>query len=142
KISGAGITGKSMQKNLSGQFNFSFTNANIQIVNPQLKGFLVPIATFLGAPDLLDSPISQLDMRGNIASGKINVDQLLLVSEAFVAQSAGPISIADDLMKSTFSGWPMHFWVQSSLAQKIRIAPKSTSPDQKYAALPDFIQVT
>src|SRR5207249_68155 len=89
QISGAGVTGKSMQKNLSGQFDLSFTNANIQIVNPQLKGFLIPIAAFLGAPELLDSPINQLDMHGQIGGGKINVGQLLLVSEAFVAQSAG-----------------------------------------------------
>lgn len=81
-------------------------------------------------------------MRGNIGGGKINVDQLRLVSEAFLAESAGPISITDDLMKSTFEHWPMHFSIRRSLAQKIRIAPKNVPADQKFAPLPDFIQVT
>jgi uncharacterized protein involved in outer membrane biogenesis len=142
QVKGAGVTGTSMQKNLSGQFNFNFTNANIQIVGDKLKGFLMPIAIFLGAPDLLESPLNQMAMRGNIGGGKINVDQLSLVSEAFVAQSAGPITITDELMKSTFDQWPMNFYIRRSLAQKVRIAPKNAPADQKYVALPQFIQVT
>jgi len=141
QINGAGVTGTSMKKSLGGQFTFNFTNANIQIVNPQLRGFLTPIAVFLGVPDLLNSPVNQVVSAGQIANGKISLSQLRLVSEAFLAESKGDIAIADDLMQSTFNNWPMHFSIRSSLAQKIRIAPQAASPGQPYAALPDFIQV-
>jgi len=141
KVTGAGVTGPSLQKNLGGQFSLNFTNANIQIVNPQLRGFLLPIATFLGAPELLNSPINQISSLGQIANGKIVIQQLALVSAAFLAESKGQISIADDLMKSTFDNWPMHFSIVRSLAQKVRIAPQNTPADQPYVALPDFIQV-
>lgn len=141
KVTGAGITGTSMQKNLGGGFSLNFTNANIQIVNAQLRGFLLPIATFLGAPELLNSPINQISSSGQIANGKIAITQLALVSGAFLAESKGQISIADDLMKSTFNNWPMHLAIDRALAQKVRIAPKNAPADQPYVPLPDFIQV-
>jgi len=141
QIAGSGVTGASMKQSLGGHFSFNFTNANIQIVNPQLRGFLLPIATFLGAPDLLDSPINQIDTRANVINGKISMNQLKLVSEAFLAESKGDITIADDLMKSTFNDWPMHFSIRSTLAQKVRIAPKTSATNETYTPLPDFIKV-
>ncbi len=141
KVTGAGVTGTSMKKYLGGRFDLIFTNANIQIVNPQLKGFLGPIATFLGAPELLDTPINQISTSGQIGNGKISIAQLALVSGAFLAESKGDITIADDLMKSPINNWPMRFSVNRTVAQKVRIAPKNTPADQPYVPLPDFIQV-
>ncbi len=142
KVTGAGVTGSSMKKSLSGQLGLNFTNANIQIVNPQLRGFLMPIAAFLQAPELLDSPVNQLLADAHIGNGKISVTQLRLISEAFVAESKGDVNITDELMQSTFEHWPMHLSLRRSLAQKVRIAPQNTPENQPYVALPDFIQVT
>lgn len=141
KVTGAGVTGASMKKTLAGQFSFNFTNANIQIVNKQLKSFLAPIAAFLGAPELLNSPINFVVTQGQIGGGKIALNDLLLASDAFVAQSRGDISIADDIKNSTFDHLPMHFSINRSLASKIRIAPKTTATNEAYLPLPDFIQV-
>jgi len=78
-----------MKKTLGGQLGLNFTNANIQIVNPQLRGFLTPIAAFLQAPELLDTPVNQFLADARIGNGKISVTQLRLISEAFVAEVEG-----------------------------------------------------
>jgi hypothetical protein len=44
KIRGAGVTGPSLQKNLAGALNLSFTNAEIQLVGARAKALLTPIA--------------------------------------------------------------------------------------------------
>jgi len=116
KVTGAGVTGTSMKKTLAGQLGLNFTNANIQIVNPQLRGFLTPIAAFLQAPELLDSPVNQFFTDAHIGNGKVSVTQLRLISEAFVAESKGDVNITDDLMQSTFEHWPMHLSLRRSLA--------------------------
>jgi len=142
KLNGAGTTGASMKKSLGGQLGFNFTNANIQIVNPQMRGFLTPIAAFLQVPELLNSPVNQLLTDARIANGKISITQLRVISDAFMAESQGDVNIADDLMQSTFQHLPMHLSLRRSLAQKVRIAPQNAPENQPYVALPDFIQVT
>jgi hypothetical protein len=141
RIIGAGITGTSMQKNLGGQFAFSFTNANVQVASPLWKGFLTPIALVLGAPDLVNTPLSWLDTRAQIGKGRIDVTQFQVVSDSFTADTAGEIKIADVFMDSPLDKWPMHFYLRSSFAKRIRMFPKNTSPDAQYAKLPDFIKV-
>jgi len=141
-VTGAGVTGTSLKKYLGGQFSLALTNAAVQISNEQLKGFLIPIATFLGASDLLDSPMNQLVTTGQMGNGKIGITQVSIFTGAFAAETKGDVLIADDVMKSTFNNWPMHLSVSRAIAQKVRIAPKNTPADQPYVALPDFIQVT
>ena len=55
-ISGAGITGASLQKNLTGQFDVNSTNLNLNVVNiksPMLKTLINVVA---GIPELLRNP--------------------------------------------------------------------------------------
>jgi len=141
QIKGAGITGVNLQKNLSGELAFNFTNANIRIASPRLKAFLTPIALLLTAPDLLDSPLSWVGAGARLGNGKINVSQFNLVSESFTADTGGDLPIADVLMDSPINKWPMHFYARRAVAQRIRLLPKGTPPDAKYAKLPDFIKV-
>ncbi len=141
QIKGAGVTGSSLRKNLSGNLGLNFTNADIQIVGPRLRGFLAPIATALNAPGLLNSPLHWAGFDAKLGEGKIGFSQLALVSPAFAAATKGEIPIADDLMKSKLQNWPMSFQLDRSLAEKLSLAPKNTPTNATHVPLPDFIKV-
>lgn len=141
QLKGAGVTGPSLRKNLSGNLGLNFTNADIQIVGPRLKGFLTPIAAALNAPGLLNSPLHWAGFDAKVGEGKIGFSQLALVSPAFAAATKGEIPMADDLMKSRLQNWPMNFQLDRALAEKLRLAPRDTPTNAAHVALPDFIKV-
>ena len=126
---------------MQGQLGFSLTNANVQIASPRLKSFLNPIALVLGAPDLLNSPLSWIGAAAQAGGGKINLEQFNLASPTFTADTQGDIRIADALTDSPLEKLPMHFYLRRDLAQKIKMMPKNTPPDAAYVKLPEFIQV-
>jgi hypothetical protein len=140
-VKGAGVTGASLRKSLAGHLNLSFTNANIQIASPRLKGFLAPIAAALNAPGLLDSPLKHVLFASTLGTGKIKLDQFGALSPAFVAATQGEIPIADDLMASKLNNWPMTFQLERSLAEKLRLGPKDLPTNAVYSPLPDFVRV-
>jgi len=141
QLKGAGVTGPSLRKNLSGNLGLNFTNADIQIVSTRLKGFLTPIATALNAPGMLNSPLHWAGFDAKVSDGKIGFSQLALVSPAFAAATKGEIPIADDLLKSKLQNWPMSFQLDRALAEKLRLAPRDTPTNATQVALPDFIKV-
>ena len=141
RLKGQGITGVNLRTNLQGQLGFSLTNANVQIASPRLKSFLNPIALVLGAPDLLNSPLSWIGAAAQAGGGKINLEQFNLASPTFTADTQGDIRIADVLTDSPLEKLPMHFYLRRDLAQKIKMMPKNTPPDAAYVKLPEFIQV-
>jgi hypothetical protein len=141
KIDGAGVTGASLRKSLGGHLGLSFTNADIQIIGPRLRGFLAPIAAAINAPGLLNSPLHWVACDAQMGTGKINLSQLALVSPAFAAATKGDLSIADNLGASQLSKWPMTFQLERKLAEKIQLAPKDTPTNVAFVALPEFIKV-
>ena len=141
QLKGAGTTGPSLKKNLSGQCNFAFTNANIQIVSPRLKGFLTPIALLLNAPDLLDSPLNWVALNSQVGEGKVKANALSLVSPSFAMHTAGEMLISDVLTNSPFQNWPVDFYLRRSLAEKVRMVPANTPTNAAYAKLPNFLKV-
>lgn len=141
QLKGAGTTGASLQKNLNGHCNFTFTNGNIQIVSPRLKRFLTPVSILLRAPDLLDSPLNWVVVASEMGNGKIKVSTLNLVSPTFVMTTAGEMPIAEVLTNSPFHKWPVDFYLRRSLAQKIGMMPANTAPDAAYVKMPNFLQI-
>ncbi len=144
KIQGSGTTGIGLRKSLEGDLGLVFTNANIQIVSKRLRNFLTPIAALLGAPELIDHPLSWVNTQAKMGAGKIDVTAVELVSDTFQASTQGTIPIADNLMQSPLQDWPMHFFLRRSLAEKIRIASQepATQATNAYVQLPDFIKVS
>ena len=60
QISGAGVTGASLQKNLAGKFNLDMTNLNLSVINvhsAMLKSVINVVATI---PELLSNPASAI----------------------------------------------------------------------------------
>ena len=140
-LKGAGITGTSMKKNLAGQINMTFTNANIQIVSPKLRRVLVPIAAILRVTDITQSPLNWMNTSTEIGGGNINLKALTIVSEAFQGDTHGVIPIADIFTNSPINKFPVNFQLRRSLAQKSNLLPADAPPDAKYVKLPDFVKL-
>ncbi|HWN96387.1 MAG TPA: AsmA family protein [Methylomirabilota bacterium] len=140
QVKGAGVTGRSLQKNLTGQFAAQFTNANIEITSPRAKTFLRPIVLLLNTPELLHSPVNAITTAGQMTGGTIAVRQLLIESDTFRATTAGTVRLADIFDESPLDGWPMRLAIRRSLAERVQLAPRETS-SSAYVDLPDFIRV-
>lgn len=141
QIKGAGVTGRSLQKNLAGNWSFSLTNAHCQFTGGRLKAFFGAVGFFIGVPDLAESPISSLTANARIANGIITVSPFNLVSESFTANSEGDIRMADVIVNSPLEKWPMHLWLRRSLAQRVGKLPRNTPPEVEYVKMPNFVRV-
>lgn len=135
QLKGAGTTGSNLQKNLAGQCNLSLTNANIQVVGSKSRKILVPIATALKLPELLDSPITWLTANVNIGNGTINVAQFKAQGSAFAASSQGNVQIANVLSNSPIQNLPVNFALAGPLATKAKLAPANAGTNQAYVDL-------
>jgi len=140
RIKGAGLTGPSLKKNLSGQLNFSFTNANIQLLGPKAKRLLVPVATLLRINEINQSPLNWVWTEMELGSGKANLTRLTLQSIAFEADTHGAIPLAEALEQSPLN-LPIEFRLRRSLAEKSDLLPPNTPADARYVKLPDFLTV-
>ena len=140
KIKGAGVTGASLQKSLSGQASLSFTNANVQLMGPKTKKLVVPIATLLRVPEITQTPLNWLDAQTELGGGNINISRFTVQSEAFEARTHGVIPLADVLTNSPLN-LPIEFALRRSLAEKSGLLPANTPSDARYAMLPKFATV-
>jgi hypothetical protein len=138
QIKGAGVTGKSLQKNLTGQASFTFTNANIQLMGPKTKKVIVPIATLLRVNEITQSPVNWLDAQTEIGGGNIKVSRFTLQSAAFEARTQGVIPIAEVLTNSPLN-LPVDFALRRSLAEKSSLLAPNTPTNAAYAPLPNFV---
>ncbi|MEO8426639.1 MAG: AsmA family protein [Verrucomicrobiota bacterium] len=141
RVKGAGVTGRSLQKNLSGQLNFNFTNANIQYLSPRARSILTPIAVVLRMPEITDSPLRAIQTQVDLGAGKIDVKHFTVLSDAFRADSRGVIPIAEVLTNSPVN-LPVDFSLRRSLAQKSNLMPADASPDAPFVKLPSFVKLT
>ncbi|HUI05528.1 MAG TPA: AsmA family protein [Verrucomicrobiae bacterium] len=139
QVTGAGVTGRSLQKSLTGQINVSFTNANIQIVGPKVKAVLTPIALVLGAPELLSSPLDSVTADLQLGNGKIEIRKFVAHSAAFLAESQGTIPIADVLMDSPLNQ-PVEIALAQGIAGKLRLS--NLASEGSYTRLPTFVHLT
>jgi hypothetical protein len=139
QVKGAGITGRSLQKDLTGQVNLSLTNANIQIVGSKVKAVLTPIALVLGAPELLSSPLDYVTANLQLGGGKIETRKFVAHSAAFLAESQGTIPIADVLMNSPLNQ-PVEIALAGGVGGKLGFA--NLPAEGSYTKLPTFVHLT
>jgi hypothetical protein len=142
QIKGAGVTGTSLQKNLTGQVSLMLTNANIQLVGRRAKLLITPIAIALRLNELTQSPITSLALDAKIGSGKINLTQMKVIGSAFVDNSAGTITIANVLTNSTIDNLPVDISLPVSLAQKANLMPANANTNSGYVDLGKIATVT
>jgi hypothetical protein len=167
QLKGAGTTGASLKKNLSGRFDVASTNLNLSVVNVKsrllktvinvvtvvpeiLKNPTAATGSLLGAvfggsrgglvDELSKSPIDVIDARGDIAAGSVNLQRAFVQSVAFQSEAVGTIAIADVLTNSTLN-IPLHVWLQLGIADRLNMVPSDTPTNAAYAKLPDYVTI-
>ena len=155
-IKGAGITPASVQKNLSGTFDFALTNAVVQLAADdainQTKGMLPtifgsvgtvlkPIATALGVPDVMQSPLTLIAAQGDIAKGVVTLKKAGAESSVFRAGTSGALTLGDPYTNTRLENLPIDIALERSAAIKARLASASTPTNQTFVALPSFVTV-
>jgi uncharacterized protein involved in outer membrane biogenesis len=157
KVSGAGTTGASLQKNLKGQFDVTSTNLNLSVLkirNPILKMLVNTIAAIpdLSNPtaafgavfgkggfsdELAKSPIDSIDARGDITSGKVNLQKAIVQSAAFEADAHGRVTLNEVLTNSALQV-PVSVSLSRGIAKTFGLTPAEADANTAYVKLPDF----
>jgi type II secretion system protein N len=140
KINGAGVTGVSLKKTLTGQAGFTFTNADIQLTGPKMKKVVQPIALLLGLSEVADKPLNWVDAKVDMGGGNITVSRCVVESPAFEGTLQGAIPISDTLSNSPLN-LPLHLALRNSLAKKIGMTSTNTASGSDYTPMKDFVTV-
>lgn len=144
-IKGAGITGTSLQKSLTGGLNLSVTNANLKLADEtQKKGFLSVLtgllATALNIRELKEQPIMDLIASAQMGGGKIDLTNAVVRSSSFEAGSVGSIPIAANLMQSPLS-FPLNLALRRDLADRAKLVSSDTPTNAAYVAIPAIASI-
>jgi hypothetical protein len=169
QLKGAGVTGASLQKNLTGQFNFATTNMNLSIANVRSPLINSVINVIVGIPDLIRdpaaaigsllgrltgggsrkggwadeltaAPIDVISLNAKAGDGRVQLQQAEVRSKAFQALAAGDLTLAPILTNSTIQ-IPVKVALARSLADKIGLVSADTPTNAVYVALPDFLKM-
>jgi len=169
RVSGTGVTGASLQRNLTGQFDVSSTNLNLAVANiksPMLKR-LVNVVSLIPelvrnplsaatqilqgssgkagssgglADELQKSPVNAILARGKVGSGRVDLQQAVVQSAAFEADAQGTISLAAVLTNSVIQ-IPVAVSLSRSIAQQMSLVSTNTPTNTAYAKVPDFLKM-
>lgn len=154
-IRGAGITGESLQKNLSGNVNFSVTNGVIQLSqlggeqkkssNP-FSGLLRTITTGVlgfigprvGIPDIMQPPVQLVALDTSIGNGTVNLTRFVAQSPVVIVEAHGVVQLAAVVSNSTINV-PVEVWLPNQFARKFT---GSQFPEgSAYGRLPHFVDI-
>ena len=164
KFSGAGITGTSLQKNLTGQFAGGVTNLNLSVMNAHsaiLKTLINVIATIpqlLSSPEsaiasllgqvtgqgggLMDelkkSPIQVINAQGKAGGGRIDLQSATVQSTAFKADGQGGIILAQVLTNSPIN-IPVAVFVSRPIGKQLNLTSGNVPTNAAYVPLPQFL---
>ena len=164
KFSGAGITGASLQKNLTGQFAGGVTNLNLSVADAHsaiLKTLINVIATIpqlLSSPEsaiaslfgqvtgqgggLMDelkkSPIQVINAQIKAGGGRIDLTSASVQSTAFKADGQGGIVLAQVLTNSTIN-IPIAVAVSQPIAKQLNLNSGTAPANAAYVPLPQFL---
>ncbi len=145
QIKGAGTTGVNLKRSLNGRVVLGLSGANVQLVKSRTKIFFIPInlnliATLLNIPEIMQSPLSGVNVKINLANGQIDTQQAEVVSPAFLANVHGAIPIADVLANSPLN-MPVDISLTDSLTKKLTLPGTRGASVGGYTQLPNFLTV-
>jgi uncharacterized protein involved in outer membrane biogenesis len=164
QVKGAGVTGASLQRNLTGQFAGGVTNLNLSVMNAHsaiLKTLINVIATIpqlLSSPEnaiasllgqvtgqgggLMDelkkSPIQVINAQIKAGGGRIDLTSASVQSTAFKADGQGGIALAQVLTNSTIN-IPIAVFVSQSIGKQLNLASGTAPANATYVPLPQFL---
>lgn len=142
QIKGVGTTGASLQKTLQGQITASCTNGQIQLVGKKMRPIVDSVAMLLRVGEIRTAPLTAFDARVKLGAGKIQIEKLDLISEAFTAHTEGAIPIADVLTNSRIPKLPITFALSRDLADRANLIPANAPTNTAYVPLPPFLYLT
>jgi uncharacterized protein involved in outer membrane biogenesis len=158
KVSGAGTTGTNLKKTLAGQFDVTSTNLNLSVLKIHSKVLKTLVNTVAAIPELVSnrtaaigavfgkggfsdelakSPIDEIDTRGVIGSGKVDLQKAIVKSGAFEADAHGTVTLADVLTNSALQV-PVSVSLSRGIAKEFGLAPADIPTNTAYVKLPDF----
>jgi hypothetical protein len=163
QVKGAGLTGVSLQKNLSGQFNFASTNLNLSLANVRSPLINSVINVIVGLPDLISnpaaalgnwfgkkksgwadtltsSPIDAINLQATAGDGQVQLQSAEVQSAAFQSLASGPIVLAPIFNNSTVE-IPVKLLLSAPLAGQIGLADANSPTNAAYVALPEFLKI-
>ncbi len=169
QVSGAGITGASLQKNLAGTFNLGITNLNLSVINvhssilksvinvvaaiPELlsnpNSAIASIASLLGGTaghaglmdELEQSPIEIISVQAKAGNGQMNLQSASVQSSAFEADANGGVMLNSALTNSTINV-PVTISLSQAIAKQLNVTSTTASANSGYVPLPQFLTMT
>jgi hypothetical protein len=166
QVSGAGITGAGLQKNLAGKFDLNMTDLNLSVINVHsriLKTVINVVATIpeiLSNPagaitslfgdvtgrgglmnELEQSPIQVISVQATAGNGLVNLQSATVQSAAFKADAPGVITLNEVLTNSTLN-IPVTVALSQAIAKKLNVTSTAASANASYAPLPQFLTIT
>jgi hypothetical protein len=166
QISGAGITGASLQKNLAGTFNLGMTNLNLSVINVHstiLKSVINVVATI---PELLSNPASAIaslfggtgghgglmdqlqqapieviSMQAKAGGGQVDLQSSTVQSSAFEADATGTIAL-DPVLTNSVINIPVTVSLSQAIAKQLNVTSTTVSDSATYVPLPQFLTLT
>jgi hypothetical protein len=169
-VKGAGVTGASLQKNLTGEVNVVSTNLNLSLGNVKSKLIKSIINTVIAIPSLIRNPlatagnllgqlagVSDKDNKGwidqltaaplNVAvvrakagNGRIDLQEGVVRSDAFQASARGEIRLASVLTNSSLQV-PVTISFNRTLGDKLGLVSAKSPTNQTYFPMPEFLTI-
>jgi hypothetical protein len=87
--------------------------------------------------ELAKSPLDSIDARGDVASGKVNLQKAVVQSAAFLAEARGTVTLAEVLTNSALQ-IPVSISLSHGIAKNFGLASGEASANSAYEKLPDF----
>jgi hypothetical protein len=154
KIKGLGTTGANLKKNLAGQFDLLTAAMNMSVLNVSnrtLKGVVNVVAAIpqmvrnpaamFKKNGLLDelsaAPINVIKLDGEVGSGRVDIKMAAAESDAFKAEAAGTLMLAEVLTNSTLH-IPVEVFLSREIAGRLNLLG-DTPINAAYAKLPSFL---
>jgi hypothetical protein len=151
-IRGAGITGESLQKNLTGNVNFAVTNGVIQLsqlggepksfgaklLRSLTTGVLAYIGPVVGIPDIMKPPVQLVALDTSIGNGLVNLTRFTAQSPVVIVEAHGGIQLASFLTNSPMN-IPIEVWLPNDFAK--RFTGSQFPPGSAYGKLTHFVDV-
>ena len=166
QISGAGITGASLQKNLAGTFNLGMTNLNLSVLNVHstiLKSVINVVATI---PELLSNPasviaslfggtgghgglmdqlqqapIEVISVQAKAGGGQVDLQSSTVQSSAFEADATGAVTL-DPVLTNSAINIPVTVSLSQAIAKQLNVTSTTASDSATYVPLPQFLTLT
>jgi hypothetical protein len=163
------MTGASLQKSLTGQFNIASTNLNLQLVNVRSSALKTIVNVIASVPSLLRNPAETVgNLLGRLAGGTAGgssdgwVDELtkspidvitarglagngrIELQQAFVQSLAFQADAQgtvtlNPVLTNSALQVPVQIALRRPLADKVGLVPANTPTNVAYVKLPDFV---